>query len=97
MIFRMDTSLYHCRFISQYNYSSCRSILSLNYHLLYVCYIQIIIILLLRNELCVVGTTNNTYQRLTINQGESLTYVDDDDNYDDNDGNDYDYTMMSMS
>ena len=56
------------------------------------------IILLLRNELCVVGsTTNNTYQRLTINQGESLTYVDDDDNYDDNDCNDYDYTMMSMS
>jgi hypothetical protein len=37
----------------------------------------------LRNELCVVGsTTNNTYQRLTINQGESLPQDDDDDNYD---------------
>ena len=53
------------------------------------------IILLLRNE-CVIGSsTNNTYHRLTINQGKSLSRVDDGRN-DDNDGNDYDDTMMSM-
>ena len=53
------------------------------------------IILLLRNE-CVIGSsTNNTYHRLTINQGKPLSRVNDGRN-DDNDGNDYDDTMMSM-